>query len=40
VEGLNLFIYGPMKTGLISGRTMQGVTDIKLFFNTYSFSGD
>ena len=42
VEGLNLFIYGPMKTGLMSGggRTMQGVTDIKLFFNTYSFSGD
>ncbi|MFZ4398193.1 MAG: hypothetical protein ACOYOU_21470, partial [Kiritimatiellia bacterium] len=40
VEGLNLFISGPMKTGLISGRTLQGVTDIKLFFNTYSFSGD
>ena len=41
VEGLNRFIYGPMKTGLMSsGRSMQGVTDIKLFFNTYSFSGD
>ena len=40
VEGINRFIYGPMKTGLIPGRTGHGVTDIKLFFNTYSFSGD
>jgi DNA-binding FrmR family transcriptional regulator len=40
VEGINRFIYGPMNTGLISGRTGHGVTDIKLFFNTYSFAGD
>ena len=40
VEGLTRFIYGPMNTVPASGRTLQGVTDIKLFFNTYSFSGD
>ena len=33
VEGINRFIYRPMKTGLISGPTGHGVTDIKLFFS-------
>ncbi len=35
-EGLNRFIYGP----LVDGQRTGGVTDIKLFFNTYSFAGD
>ncbi len=33
VEGINRFIYRPMKTGLISARTGHGATDIKLFFS-------
>ena len=36
-EGLNRFIYGPLVNEV---RTQQGVTDIKFFFNTYSFSGE
>ena len=39
-EGLNRFIYGPLVSGSTTQRTMQGVTDIKLFFNTYSLAGD
>jgi hypothetical protein len=40
VEGINRFILGPMNSGGASGRTMKGVTDIKLFFNTYSIPGE
>ena len=36
-EGLNRFIDGPLVNGV---RTGQGVSDIKLFFRTYSYSGN
>ncbi len=37
-EGVQRFVFGPLDaTGT---RTGNGVTDIKLFFNTYSFSGE
>ncbi|MBP1589691.1 MAG: hypothetical protein ILO10_05800 [Kiritimatiellae bacterium] len=37
-EGLNRFIYGAKKDD--GARDGYGVTDIRLFFNTYSYSGD
>ena len=40
VEGINRFIYGSMKTGLISGPTGHGVTDVKLFFSERCISPD
>jgi len=45
-EGLDNFIYGPRKVDGIPGedktleRTGYGVSDIKLFFETYSYSGN
>jgi len=36
-EGIQRFIYGSIVNGQ---RTSNGVSDIKLFFQTYSYSGN
>lgn len=38
-EGLNTLIYGPKISGT-ENRTGNGVTDIKIFFQTYAYSGN
>lgn len=38
-EGLDTFIYGPKLINNPSQRTKQGISDIKLFFQTYAYSG-
>jgi hypothetical protein len=40
-DGLDTFIYGPEVMGGLPGeRTGNGISDIKLFFETYSYSGN
>jgi len=39
-EGLDTFIHGPEIIGGTGGRTENGISDIKLFFHTYSYSGN
>jgi hypothetical protein len=40
-EGLDTFIYGPQVYGGLPGeRTGYGISDIKLFFSTYAYSGN
>jgi hypothetical protein len=39
-EGLERFIYGPELIGGTGERTGYGISDIKLFFHTYAYSGN
>jgi hypothetical protein len=39
-EGLETFIYGPEVIGGSGERTGNGISDIKLFFETYGYSGN
>ena len=39
-EGIKRFIYGPEIVGSNGERTLNGVSDIKLFFHTYAYSGN
>ncbi|MEY8250747.1 MAG: hypothetical protein RPR91_00050, partial [Colwellia sp.] len=39
-EGMDTFIYGEKIPGASSLRDGNGVSDIKLFFQTYSYSGN
>ena len=39
-EGLETFIHGPEVIGGTGERTGFGVSDIKLFFQTYGYSGN
>ncbi len=39
-EGLDTFIYGPLMPGTQDERTGDGVSDIKIFFETYAYSGN
>ena len=39
-EGLDTFIYGPLVPGTQDERTGDGVSDIKIFFETYAYSGN
>ena len=39
-EGLDTFIYGPEAIGGYGERTGNGISDIKLFFETYAYSGN
>ena len=39
-EGLETFIYGPAVIGGSGERTGNGISDIKLFFETYGYSGN
>jgi hypothetical protein len=39
-EGLERFIHGPEVIGGNGDRTENGISDIKLFFHTYAYSGN
>jgi hypothetical protein len=39
-EGIERFINGPEVVGADGERTGNGVSDIKLFFHTYAYSGN
>ncbi|MBW1902283.1 MAG: hypothetical protein JRJ20_11700, partial [Deltaproteobacteria bacterium] len=39
-EGIDTFIHGPEIIGGTGDRTENGISDIKLFFHTYSYSGN
>jgi hypothetical protein len=39
-EGLDTFIDGPEVIGGLGERTGYGISDIKLFFHTYAYSGN